>query len=255
MELAIPYDFLFDTKSPTKLPLLLKKPDKCNANVDTILISINARINFEENEGNKETAAQFIERAEKSKKEILSTAPKNFSEVYFMTNEFAEDKVENYSGNFLVALSHSETKLGTLLAMSAIDWFLSNCSEDKSLIITDFPSKLNLTEVSEGRNVRMSRKKTDKRHQRGVVDCLRGFYEKPSRNKKPLPTACSPGGYLISYRDLQKIQKVSEQTKPHLNPEMAITGIFREKAALKIHDGTPTVKIPGRHSIMKKQPN
>jgi len=95
-----------------------------------------------------------------------------------MTNEFAEDKVENYSDSFLVALSHSETKLGTLLAMSAIDWFLSNCSEDKSLIITDFPSKLNLTEVSEGRNVRMSRKKTDKRHQRGVVDCLRGFYEK-----------------------------------------------------------------------------
>jgi len=78
MELAIPYDFLFDTKSPTKLPLLLKKPDKCNANVDTILISINARKNFEENEDNKETAAQFIERAEKSKKNILSTAPKNF---------------------------------------------------------------------------------------------------------------------------------------------------------------------------------
>jgi hypothetical protein len=95
-----------------------------------------------------------------------------------MTNEFAEEQVENYSGNFLVAHSHSETKLGTLLAMSAIDWFLSNCSEDKSLIITDFPSKLNLTEVSEGRNVRMSRKKTDKRHQRGVVDCLRGFNEK-----------------------------------------------------------------------------
>ena len=59
---------------------------------------------------------------------------------------------------------------------------------------------------------------------------------RPTRNKKPLPTACARGGYLIPYRELQKIQKVSEQTKTHLNPEMAITGIFREKAELKIHD-------------------
>jgi hypothetical protein len=81
MELAIPYDFLYDTKSPAKLPLLIKRPDKCNTNADTILISINARKNFEEDEDNKETAAQFIEKAEKSKKEILSTSPENFSEV------------------------------------------------------------------------------------------------------------------------------------------------------------------------------
>ena len=83
MELAIPYDFLYDTKSPTKLPLLLKKPENCNTNVETILISINPRKNFGENEDNKETAAQFIESAEKSKKEILSMSPENFSEVFY----------------------------------------------------------------------------------------------------------------------------------------------------------------------------
>ena len=95
-----------------------------------------------------------------------------------MTNEFAEDKAEDYGDNFLVTLSRSEAKLNSTLAMSAIDWFLSNCSEEKSLIITSFPSKLNLTEVIEGRNVRMSRRKPDRRHQKGLIECLFGFYQK-----------------------------------------------------------------------------